>query len=98
MSWSGVGPRRRAQLRLYVGGRDGMRCQRPGCRCGGCELTWTPLLPNTLTAGHVVAVEDGGTHHPDNLRAECAAGNYGDGADRTNRKRRSRSRNTSRAW
>lgn len=43
--------------------------------------------PDFPTVGHLVAVEDGGTDDLDNLAAECAKCNYGDGARRTNAKR-----------
>lgn len=58
-------------------------------RCG------RPLDPNArrgepgfVTVGHLLAVEDGGTDQLNNLAPECAPCNYGDGANRTNRKRR----------
>ena len=86
------------KLRRYVAARDGLVCRRPMCPCGGIELTLQPNQPNTMTCGHIVAVDDGGTDHPENLRAECARGNYADGAARTNRKQRRQRLNTSREW
>lgn len=86
------------KLRRLVGVRDGMRCRRPLCPCGGVELTWERNRPNTLTAGHIVAVVDGGTDSPDNLRAECARENYAEGARITNTRRRRSRLNTSREW
>lgn len=86
------------KLRRFIGARDGMMCRRPACPCGGARLTWERNMPNTMTAGHIVAVIDGGTDHPENLRAECARFNYAEGAQLTNA-RRARSRlNTSREW
>lgn len=86
------------KLRRYVAARDGMVCRRPLCPCGGGPLTWAPRQPNTVTLGHVVAYVDGGSDHPENLRAECSQGSHREGADRTNR-RKARSRlNTSRGW
>lgn len=85
-------------MRLIVADRDRWLCRRPGCECGGDELTPEPGKPNTMTCGHVVAVVDGGTDHPDNLRAECARGNYAEGANITNTLRRRSSLNTSRDW
>lgn len=86
------------KLRQLVAVRDGLVCRRPLCECGGAELTWERNKPNSYTLGHIVAHEDGGSEHPDNLRPECARGNYGDGAARTNRKRGRSRLSTSRAW
>ena len=86
------------KLRRFIAARDGMVCRRPGCPCGGQPLTWEPRQPNTLTAGHIVAVDDGGTDDPENLRAECARENYADGARIVNRKRARSRLNTSREW
>ena len=85
-------------MRRYVAARDGMICRRPLCPCGGAELTWAPDRPNTLTLGHIVAVVDGGTDHPENLRAECARENYADGARIGNARRARLALNTSRDW
>lgn len=99
MSWSVVPPSQRRRLRSLVAARDAWTCKRPRCRCGGARLTSEPRQPLTLTVGHVVAVEDGGAlTDPANLRAECAGGNYADGADRTNRKRMRATLSTSRDW
>lgn len=86
------------KLRAYIAERDSMRCQRPGCECGGAALVWARGLPNSLTCGHIVALVDGGTDHPDNLRAECARGNYADGARMRNASSPRAAINTSRAW
>ena len=87
------------KLRRYVAARDGMVCRRPLCECGGVQLTWTRYQPNSFTLGHIVAHEDGGSdRNPENLRAECARGNYGDGARRTNRRRSRAALSTSREW
>jgi len=86
------------KLRRWVAARDGMVCRRPLCPCGGVALTWEPGQPNTVTLGHIVADTDGGSSHPENLRAECARENYADGARITNRKRARSRLNTSREW
>lgn len=86
------------RLRLYVAARDGMTCRRPGCVCGNDQLTMERGKPNSMTCGHIVAYDDGGTDHPDNLRAECARGNYADGAAIANGKRARSRLNTSRDW
>lgn len=68
------------RIRAAVLRRDDYRCQAPaptGVACG---------RPAT-TAGHIVPRDQGGTDHPDNLRAECAPCNYGDGARLANAKR-----------
>lgn len=45
--------------------------------------------PQSITLGHYTALEDGGSLlDPNNHDAECMTCNYGDGARRTNRKRR----------
>lgn len=45
--------------------------------------------PRFITLGHYVAIEDGGDmYDPNNHGPECAPCNYGDGARRTNAKRR----------
>jgi hypothetical protein len=59
-----------AKLRYQVLERDGFACQ---C-CGG-------TAPNvTLHVDHIVAVANGGTNHPTNLRAICITCNIGKGA------------------
>lgn len=51
------------------------------------DLEWPH--PQSITLGHFVAIEDGGDpYDPDNHAAECIACNSGDGARRTNAKRR----------
>jgi hypothetical protein len=57
-----------------------------------------PGLPNSMTLGHIIPDTDGGTEHPENLRAECARHNYAEGAAITNRKRGRSRLNTSREW
>lgn len=86
------------KLRLYVAARDGLVCRRPACPCGNADLTMEPRKPNSLTLGHIVADVDGGTEHPENLRAECARYNYAEGAAMTNRSRGRSRLNTSREW
>jgi 5-methylcytosine-specific restriction endonuclease McrA len=80
-AWSTGSTRAWRELRDYVLERDGRRCRRlvppAGAECG--ELA--------TTAGHIVDKDLGGTDHPDNLRAECGACNYGAGARAGNRKR-----------
>jgi len=70
------------RVREYVLRRDQHTCRRIKADTG------RPCLAYATTAGHIVAVELGGTDHPDNLRAECTSCNYADGARRTNRNRR----------
>jgi hypothetical protein len=89
------------KLRAFVGARDGMRCQRPGCECGGAELTLATRQPTTLTLGHIRPwVETGHTSFdPADYRAECARGNYADGARIGNARRAARrGLNPSRQW
>jgi 5-methylcytosine-specific restriction enzyme A len=60
------------KLRAAVLERDAWRCQRPvpGGVCGA----------PANTAGHITARIHGGTDTLSNIRAECAAHNYADGA------------------
>jgi hypothetical protein len=59
-------------------------------RCGKWldpTLTWPH--PHSVTIGHIIALEDGGpAEDPANLAPECPACNMGDGARRTNAKRK----------
>lgn len=61
-------------------------------RCWRCGRPLDPAAlrgqPGFVTVGHVLAIEDGGTNDLSNLAPECEKCNYGDGAARTNRKRR----------
>ena len=61
-------------------------------RCGktlSADLPWPH--PNSITLGHLTALEDGGhPTDPGNHAAECIACNMGDGARRTNDKRANR--------
>lgn len=62
----------------------------PCWRCGtwlSADAHWPH--PLTITLGHLTALEDGGSLlDPHNHRAECIKCNMGDGARRTNNKRR----------
>lgn len=50
------------------------------------HLSWPH--PNSITLGHLIAIEDGGhPTDPNNHAAECISCNMGDGAARTNRKK-----------
>lgn len=60
-----MGTRAERKIRAAVLERDGWICR----RCGS---------PAT-DAGHVVAAAHGGSYTPDNLQAECARCNRGDG-------------------
>lgn len=49
--------------------------------------------PRHITLGHYIALEDGGAlWDPENYGPQCGKCNYGDGARRTNAKRRARHR------
>jgi len=61
--------------------------------CWSCGLElWADAPryhPRHMTLGHYTAIEDGGAlWDPDNYGAQCGPCNYGDGARRTNAKRR----------
>lgn len=61
------------RLRLYVLERDGWRCQlewAPGRKCGAIASHVDHVIPRSV----------GGTDHPGNLRAACAACNLRRGA------------------
>jgi hypothetical protein len=55
-------------LREYVIHRDGHRCR----LCGRGVHSTPPVL---LVADHIVSRRNGGSHHPDNLRALCQSCN-----------------------
>jgi len=59
-------------------------------RCGKPLYADAPRgHPNAITLGHYVALEDGGDlYDPGNHGPECVKCNMGDGARRTNAKRR----------
>lgn len=62
-------------------------------QCMTCPKTLDATLskghPLAITLGHIVAVEDGGDpFDPSNHGPQCGKCNYGDGARRTNAKRR----------
>ena len=59
-------------------------------RCGKPLYADAPKgHPNAITLGHLIALEDGGSLlDPGNIQPECSKCNYGDGAKRTNRKKR----------
>lgn len=66
-------------------------------RCGKPLFADAPKgHPNSITLGHLTALEDGGSLlDPNNISAECPKCNYGDGARRTNAKRRGKPNGTS---
>ena len=66
------------KLRAYVLARDLYTCQVRGPKC----------TTHATEAGHIKAFIDGGLDVPENLRAECAPCNRGDGARLGNRRRR----------
>lgn len=73
--------------------------EQPCWRCGKPLYADAPRNhPNSITLGHLVALEDGGSLlDPNNHAAECMRCNYGDGARRTNAKRSGLERGTYRS-
>lgn len=51
--------------------RDGLKCQACGIQCRA-RWTWPRdyAIPK-VEVDHIVAVKEGGSHHPDNLRCLC---------------------------
>lgn len=79
--------------RAYRRAKDELRARgdtQPCWRCGKVLFADAPAgHPRAFTLGHVTALEDGGELlNPANYAAECGPCNFGDGARRTNRKRR----------
>lgn len=84
---SGWGGSKVARLRAQLIALYGPVCW----RCGR-------YIRGTVTVGHVVRREHGGSDDLHNLRPECGPCNFRDGAASTNAKRSRRAVKPSRAW
>lgn len=72
-AWARGSTRAWRRLRDAVLERDAWRCQYPITPAQVCGAP-------ANTAGHIIPRSQGGPDRLDNLRAECPAHNYGDGA------------------